>query len=187
MSSARHFLFARGWKLSVLVAALCVVAACDEEIIDEELAGNGDVPSDKPTEAPDPAKDCDPCPADGLGNQDRVCAGLLARTCVGCEKSPSCAAATLLAQYESERCLEAEQDEQTFPSCTASACSELMNRVCGGTAPREECADNPGCPPATVLWGRATSSEATTAEIAAALSSCATALTDESVFAPCEP
>lgn len=113
------------------------------------------------------------------------CAPLVARTCGGCADSASCEAATLLSRYEPERCTAALVDEQKFPTCTARPCDALMTRVCGGTTPTAECASNPGCDPARVLYERSTSPSSTTAAIQQADASCAAALTDDAVFAPC--
>ena len=114
------------------------------------------------------------------------CAPLLARTCGGCADSASCEAATLLSRYEPQRCAAALIDEQTFPTCTARSCDGLMERVCGGTTPTDACLTNPGCGPAQVLYERATSASSSTAESAQAEASCAAALTDDAVFAPCD-
>ena len=127
-----------------------------------------------------------PCSGDEcLDARAADCATLVARTCGGCTVSAACKAATLLSTYEPEGCAGALLDEQTFPTCTARPCVGLMERVCGGTTPTEACASTPGCAPARVLYERSTSPSSTTAEIEQADASCAAALTDDAVFAPC--
>jgi hypothetical protein len=123
------------------------------------------------------------CPQDTVAVD--ACTPLRERTCGACAASASCEAATLLARYEPERCADALVDEQRFPTCTARPCDGLMKQVCGDTTPTEACRANPGCGPAEVLYERATSPLSTTDEIAQAEASCAKALTDDAVFAPC--
>jgi hypothetical protein len=166
--------------VSALVTGLLLPFACAGGALPP---GFGSAPSDD-----DDDGDVDPngTPVARADASVEDCPALLVRTCGGCTESASCEAATLLARYEPARCTAALDDEQKFPECTARQCEGLMLRVCGATTPTEACASNPGCGPATVLYERSTSSSSSTAEIEQADASCAAALTDDAVFAPCD-
>jgi hypothetical protein len=173
--------------VSALFTGLAVPFACagsDSSFFDEDFgSGDEDVSppagTDNNNEAGCVGADC---PLQNVDSFD--CGPLLQRTCGECADSPACEAATLVARYEPQRCSEAMSDERRFPGCTARACDELMRRVCGGPTPTEACASNPGCGPAEVLFKRSQVSEST-AKVEQAEASCASALTDDVVFAPC--
>lgn len=120
------------------------------------------------------------------------CDALLAKTCGAtdgprCDDGPACTAAGLLAVHEPGRCEAALSDESAYPPCTASACDSLVARVCGGDPPSDACADAPGCDPALRLQERATDPSSSAAEREDAQASCAQALEDTDIFAPCSP
>jgi hypothetical protein len=126
-----------------------------------------------------------PCPA--LGEVE-ACAALVTASCGGedggprCDDAPGCEAATLLARYEGERCVDAIDDDVRFPDCTDTSCGVLVARVCGADS---ACRDAPGCDPAQQLLARSVSADAGEVDRRDALDSCAAALQDEDVFAPC--
>lgn len=113
----------------------------------------------------------------------QACQTLVAQTCgATCGESPGCAAATLLQQYEPERCAEALADSQTFPTCELGNCDTLVAKVCGED---EGCLEAPGCAPALELQTRATDPDAEQAELEAAAAECLQALEDDVIFAAC--
>ncbi len=145
-----------------------------------------DVDVDVDVDAGADALDCDGGMC--VGNFDaEACAALVVSSCGGdggarCDDSAGCQAATLLARYEGERCAAALSDDQRFPDCEDTACAVLVARVCGGAG---ACADAPGCDPAQRLFLRSVSADAGDADRRDALASCAAALEDADVFAPC--
>jgi hypothetical protein len=181
----RPALFVSTIAASALCAGLLVPFACGDGFTGTRF---GFYPDDDTGvgSTSDPTLPCaEPCRAEGEAGDDG-CADLIARTCGGCAESTACEAATLLARYEPARCWAALDDELKFPACTARPCEGLMKRVCGDTTPTAACAASPGCAPATVLYERSTSTSSSTAEIAQAEASCAAALSDDAVFAPCD-
>ena len=129
-------------------------------------------------------------PGDGgtcfSGVDGTECATLVEVTCgETCGESPGCAAASLLSQYEPDRCSEALADTQTYPACQLGNCGALVDRACGGDPPLEVCIDAPGCAPALDLSARASDPDASQQEIDEATASCLQALEDPIVFAPC--
>ncbi len=105
------------------------------------------------------------------------CTPLLTTTCGPggeCAEDPGCVAATLLQRFEPESCEAAESDARSFPPCTQATCDELVAKVCGTV-----CVDAPGCAPAQILQARAQGGDVS------AVSSCGSALSDESLFPPC--
>lgn len=113
----------------------------------------------------------------------QACEALVAQTCgATCTESPGCAAATLLQQYEPERCAEALADSQTYPTCELGNCDTLVAKVCGDD---ETCLDAPGCPPAVELQSRANDAKAEQAEREGAAAECLQALEDDVIFAAC--
>lgn len=181
----RPGLFASTIVASALCAGLLVPFACGEDFTGTRFGFYPD-DDDGIGSASEPAPPCaELCDGEGENVTDG-CEDLIARTCGGCAESTACEAATLLARYEPARCRAALDDELKFPACTARPCEGLMKRVCGDTTPTAACAANPGCAPATVLYERSTSTSSSTAEIAQADASCAAALSDDAVFAPCD-
>jgi hypothetical protein len=166
---------------STVFGFLAVPCACATDGVDITLSSESD---DDEEDSGTVFRDCE---APRCDEHEHVCEMLVERTCGGCPESAACAAATLLSRHEPEGCAAALGDERTYPACTESACAALMDVVCGGVPPTASCAQNPGCAPAQALWERATSPDGTTQEIAAAEASCAAALTDNDVFAPCAP
>jgi hypothetical protein len=131
----------------------------------------------------DAGPECVPGAPDGGAD---VCSSLVELACgETCLESPGCAAATLLADHEPERCAEALEDTQTFPHCELGVCDALVLRACGGDPPVDACVDAPGCAPALEMQTRARDPEATQDEIDEAKSECTAALEDEIVFAAC--
>lgn len=164
-----------------VVGALVIVPACSASLSASGAEGEGE----GEREAAGAGESiCDAGCSDAAAD---ACARVVARSCGACEGSAGCEAATLLARYEPDRCEGALADERRFPPCAVTTCAALMERVCGGTTPSQACAANPGCAPGQVLYERATASDSTADEVARAESSCARALTDAALFAPCEP
>lgn len=180
-----------------LVALLAIVVGCNAGAfsgLEDDLDGGPD-PRDEADDCvpigvdagPDAGVECLP----GVGAAE-ACAQLVAQTCGAvCTQSPGCAAATLLQEYEPERCAEALADSQTFPTCELGDCDTLVNKVCGArdddaagddTRP---CFDAPGCAPSLELQSRAADPEASQDDREAAASECLQALEDDVIFAAC--
>lgn len=157
-------------------------SADDRALLFGELGDSGDDAA-PPGGGQEPNR-CDDEGCADAGAEADDCAPLVERTCGACADSAACEAATLLARHERDRCTEALFDERRFPTCTERPCERLMERVCGGDPPTEACVTNPGCGPAQVLFERSRSSTSRD-EIDQADASCAAALTDDAVFAPC--
>jgi hypothetical protein len=114
---------------------------------------------------------------DDPDRRDANCAQLVTKTCgaaAECGNDPGCVAADLVSRFEPERCSDARSDNVGFPPCTGGACDRLVDKVCGAT-----CTDAPGCTPAQTLLTRSDDGDAS------ASASCASALSDETLFPPC--
>lgn len=181
-----------------LVALLAIVAGCTAGAfngIEDDLDGGPD-PFDGEAEdcvpigidaGPDAGAECPP----GVGAAE-ACEQLVAQTCGAvCTQSPGCAAATLLQEYEPERCAQALADSQTFPTCELGDCDTLVNKVCGARGDdavgdeTRPCFDAPGCAPSLELQSRAADPKASQDDREAAASECLQALEDDVIFAAC--
>jgi hypothetical protein len=111
--------------------------------------------------------------------KDRDCGQLVLTTCGSldeCREDPGCVAASLLAEFRPDDCLLARDDVRSYPPCAASSCEELVSRVCGVD---DACASASGCAPARTLFERSEAGDSTAA------TSCAQALTDQTLFPLC--
>lgn len=172
----------------VAVSALVVIVGCNAELgaVDDIDAGFVDCDAGVPVEVVLDDGQCVPesaAVAEGEGEsdvpepRDAVCAELIIKTCgVGaeCSNDPGCVAADLVSRFEPERCFDARGDNVGFPPCTGGACDRLVDKVCGAT-----CTDAPGCTPAQTLQTRSDDGDTS------ASASCASALSDETLFPPC--
>ena len=170
--------------LAAVVAAPFGCATAPNTNLGDEGEGEGEGEGDPATGNSRCDDVSNPCSLDQTALAS--CTSLIDLTCgTSCTESPSCNAAHLLFRHEPESCADALNHPLTYAPCVVSTCETLMNKVCGGTTPSDGCASNPGCGPATTLYQRTTSGASSAAQVSEAEASCASALSDESVFAPC--
>ncbi len=164
-------------RLATITAFTAALAACG---LSPGLGeGEGEGGESSAEDFDDDLCDGGPCEGGGDTPRGRDCGQLVLATCGlldECRQDPGCVAASLLAEFRPEDCAGAREDLRSYPPCVASACDELVSRVCGVD---DACASASACAPARTLFERAEAGDQN------APASCAQALTDQTLFPLC--